>query len=189
MPSGSYGVNIMTIGRIFGIGLAVVILAMFSGCGSKTDSSGKTSVTGGDQQKSDRDLIQERLTETITRWHYGDKAALYDNEPDYLWDKYTFDDYLKMRQIEWAEADTVIALNVTNIKFYGRDSALANVEVVFKGPTGVISKDYDKYMMYYYRGGWNRPTVGTMDQEMDYENVRRQADSAAEAEARESGKG
>lgn len=180
----------MTTGRILGIALIIAVLGGSSGCGNKTASSEKTSnVADSGTEKSDRDLIQESLTETITRWHYGDKAALYDNEPDYLWDKYNFDSYLTFRQIEWAEADTVMAINVMNVKFYGRDSALANVEIVFKGPTGAISKDFDKYMLYYFRGRWNRPTVGSMDLQHDYENVRRQADSAAEAESRETGKG
>ncbi len=157
-------------------------LGLLVGCSSKNEGGTATTAT---VVKSDRDLIQEALSEAAERWHYGDKAVLYDNELEYLQDKYNFDDYLTFRQIEFAEADTVEAINVQNLTFFGRDSALAAVEIVFKGPSGKISRDHDKYMMYFHRGRWIRPTVGSMDIQREYNVTRRQADSAAEAEARE----
>jgi hypothetical protein len=178
----------MTIGRIAGLALLIGAMILAYGCEKKagSDVKSKSSVEDSSRQE-DRQAIQDALTEAITRWHYGDKAVLYDNEPEYLQDKYTFDDYLTFRQIGYAEADTVTGINVQDVTFYGNDSALAKVEITFKGPSGKISKDYDKYMMYYERGRWIRPTVGSMDLQRDYLNVRRQADSAAAAEARESG--
>ncbi len=157
-------------------------LGLLAGCSNKNEGGTATTAT---VVKSDRDLIQEALSEAAERWHYGDKAVLYDNELEYLQDKYNFDDYLTFRQIEFAEADTVEAINVQNLTFFGRDSALAAVEIVFKGPSGKISRDHDKYMMYFHRGRWIRPTVGSMDIQREYNVTRRQADSAAEAEARE----
>ncbi len=180
----------MTIGRIGSLALALGMAALLFGCGQKseTDVKSKSAVDASSRQ-SDRELIQAALTEAITRWHYGDKAVLYDNELEYLQDKYNFDDYLTFRQIEFAEADTVTGIDVKDVTFFGHDSAQAKVEITFKGPSGKISKDYDKYMMYYHRGRWIRPTVGSMDLQREYNTIQRQADSAAEAEARESGKG
>ena len=174
--------NIMITSRILIVAGVIGVLGILIGCSNKGDSGQATTAS---VVKSDRDLIQEALTEAAVRWHYGDKAVLYDNELEYLQDKYNFDDYLTFRQIEFAEADTVEAINVQNITFYGRDSALAAVEIVFKGPSGKISRDHDKYMMYYHRGRWIRPTVGSMDIQREYNVTRRQADSAAEAEAKE----
>ncbi|MEW6050797.1 MAG: hypothetical protein AB1644_07015 [Candidatus Zixiibacteriota bacterium] len=167
--------------------LAAILISLI-GCSDKGDnSSGGTSTptASGD----DRTLIQEALTEAITRWHYGDKAVLYDNEFEYLQAKYNFDDYLTFRQIEYAEADTVEAITAQDYTFYNRDSCLVKVEVTFKGPSGKISKDYDKYMLYFHRGRWIRPSVGTIEIQREYDQIRRQADSAAEAEEHESGNG
>jgi hypothetical protein len=180
----------MTTGRILSFALALGVMALVLGCGQKSESNGKAkSAVDASSGQTDREQIQTALTEAITRWHYGDKAALYDNEFEYLQDKYSFDEYLTFRQIEYAEADTVTAINVQDVTPFGHDSAMVKVEIVFTGPSGKISKDYDKYIMYHHRGRWIRPTVGTIEQQNGYDAVRHQADSAAEAEARESGKG
>lgn len=167
-------------------GLLLALLAIVAGCGEQADS-GKTSPTA--QATDDRTLIQEALTEAITRWHYGDKAVLYDNEFEYLQAKYDFDAYLTFRQIEYAEADTVTGITAQDFEFFGHDSCRVKVEVTFRGPSGKISVDHDKYVMYYHRGRWCRPTVGSIDIQREYDRVREQADSAAEAEERESGNG
>jgi hypothetical protein len=158
-------------------------LAVFAcGCGSKQDAP---SADG----KSDEQLIQEALTEAITRWHYGDRAALYDNEFEYLQERVTFDRYLTFGELS-LDADTVEGINAKAIQLFGRDSALVDAEIVFKGPTGKITLLRDattKYMLYYHRGRWIRPTMSRFELQQQYEHSRHAADSAAEAEARELG--
>jgi hypothetical protein len=158
--------------------LVIAALALLTAAGCGTKGSGPSS------SKSARELIQESLTETITRWHYGDKGGLYDNEFQYVRDRINFDDYLKMGELR-LDADTVEAMNVKDAKVYGNDSATVYVDVVFKGPTGKISHQADTYQMYYRYGKWIRPTVGVLAEQLQYESSRRAADSAADAEAKE----
>lgn len=167
-------------------GLLATLTASMAGCGGQSDT-GKSSPTA--QATDDRAQIQEALSEAIIRWHYGDKAVLYDNEFEYLMAKYDFDSYLTFRQIEYAEADTVTGITAQGYEFFGHDSCRVAVEITFKGPSGKVSVDHDKYIMYYHRGRWCRPTVGSIDIQREYDRVREQADSAAEAEERESGNG
>lgn len=158
-----------------------ILLVLFGLIGCGGDQTGTTPT----EPVNDSILMQEALTETITRWRYGDKASLFDNELEYVQEKWPFDIYLTFRQIEFGEADTVKALNIIKIQQFQRDSAWCDIEVVFQGPSGKISKDYDKYTMYFHRGRWIRPTIGTMETQVEYEKIRRAADSAAEEEARE----
>ena len=174
------GVNIMRAVRralvVFGC------LVVMAGCGGKQEKS-------ADAGKTDQQLIQEALTEAITRWHYGDKAALYDNEFEYLQERFTFDDYLKFGELQ-LDADTVEDILAKEIQLFGRDSAKVDAEVVFKGPTGKISRLRDvftKYTLYYHRGRWIRPTLSQYALQLRYEQSRHAADSAADAEAEELG--
>ncbi len=162
--------------------VCAIAALLIGGCGGKKEGA----TAGG---KSDEQQIQDVLNEVITRWHYGDKAGLYDNEFEYLRERYTFDDYLKFGELR-LDADTVEAIEAKDIKLFGRDSALVDAEVVFKGPTGKITRLRNattQYKMYYYGGRWIRPTVSQYDLQMRYEQSRRAADSAAEAEAKELG--
>lgn len=175
------GVNIMRRTRAGVIIGAILTVALVS-CGKKEPPKS----AGSSGSESDRQLIQDDLTEVIMRWHYGDRGALYDNEFPYIRDRYTFDDYLKLREMS-LDADTVSAMNVQDVTFYGRDSARVKVEVVFQGPTGKISKRYDSYRMYNSNGRWIRPTVGQVALQRQWDSLRQVADSAAEAESKEPG--
>ena len=170
------GENIMRGGKYV---IAFALLAIIAGCGG---SDTTTSVSPA----NDRELIQESLTEVITRWHYGDRAGLYDNEFSYLQDRMTFDDYLKSKEMQ-LDADTVEGIVAKEFKFYGRDSADVGAEIIFKGPKGKRSIQRDTYRMYFYRGRWVRPTLSMLATELEYQNMRRAYDSAAEAEAKELG--
>ena len=127
------------------------------------------------------------LNETITRLRYGDKSGLYDNEFEYAQDETTFDKYLGMTQIRIAQADTITSVEVRHVDFYDRDSAFVDVTVHFEGPTGQKSYYRDKIVVYYHRGRWIKPTVSVIDLQVHYDDMIRVADSAAEAEARETG--
>jgi len=62
-----------------------------------------------------------------------------------------------------------------------------DAEIEFKGPTGKISHMSDTYKMYFHRGRWIRPTLSNLRMQKAYERSRFEADSAAEAEAKELG--
>ncbi len=163
----------------FTIAVLVQLALILAGCSS--DSKKET----GDKasQIDDAAQIQEALTEVITRWHYGDKSALYDNEFEYLQLEYSFDDYLELKHIRPMEADTVRAVRVHDIQFFGRDSADADVEIVFVGPSGDTSCISDVYRLYHFRDRWIRPTLSTAELQQEFDDIRREADSAAEAES------
>ena len=164
--------------------LAAAIVAVAFGCSGETDQvDNASSVATAAIDSSDVELIQAMFTEVAMRWHHGDKAVLYDLEFEYLQDKYTFDEYLDFRQIQYLEADTLEALVVKDVEFFGRDSATVTAEAVFIGPTGDTSYYTDKYRVHFHRGRWIRATAGAIDLQMEYEELRRVADSAAEAEA------
>ena len=165
--------------RVIKYAFLIGLLALVAGC---SDSDSPSSQSPAD----DRALIQESLSEAITRWRYGDKAGLYDNEFSYLQDRMTFDDYLKTKEMQ-LDADTVDGITAKEFKFYGRDSVDVAVEVSFKGPTGKVSVQRDSYRMYFYRGKWVRPTLSMLATELEYQQMRRAYDSAAEAEAKELG--
>jgi len=162
------------------VAILCALLATFAGgCGNKKEGASAGSM-------SDEQLIRETLTEAITRWHYGDKAALYDNEFEYLQERFTFDDYLKFGELK-LDADTVEGINAKKIELFGRDSARVEAEIVFKGPTGKISRMNDTYWLWYHRGRWIRPTLSLFRYQQQYEQSRQAADSAADAEAKELG--
>ena len=174
VPSGENTVRAV---RYLFCSLALLAVISMWGCGKSDRTSSGT-------HPSDQQLIQESLTEAITRWHYGDKAALYDNEFEYVQNRFSFDEYLKFGQLK-LDADTVEGIAVKKVQLFGRDSALVNVDVEFKGPTGNISHQLDTYPMYFHRGKWIRPTLGRYSSQMAYEQSRHEADSAADAEAKE----
>ena len=176
-----YGVKIMRQTRTYWV-IGALLTIVLAGCGKQ--DAGKSAASSGPE--ADRQQIQDDLTEVIARWHNGDRGALYENEFPYVRDRYTYDDYLKFREMS-LDADTVTAMNVQDVTFFGRDSARVKVEVVFQGPTGKISKRLDNYRMFNSNGRWIRPTVGRVDLQRQWDSIRHVADSAAEAESKEAG--
>ncbi len=174
------GVNTVLRTRIYAVSFAVLTVLL---CSCSKQEPSKSS--GASAPVSDRQAIQDDLNEVVARWHDGDKAVLYDNEFPYVRDRFTFDDYLKFRELSM-DADTVSAMNVQDVSFFGRDSARVQVEVVFTGPTGKVSKRIDHYLMYHSEGRWIRPTVGLPSLQAQWDSLRHAADSAAEAESKES---
>jgi hypothetical protein len=121
--------------------------------------------------------------EAAARWSYGDKAVLYDLEFEYLQKENTFDEYLAFQQVAYLEADTLASMTVDSIDFFEGDSAYVAATAMFVGPSGDTSYMPDKYRLYFHRGRWIHPTVSTIDMQLEFEERRRVADSAAEAEA------
>ncbi|RME19022.1 MAG: hypothetical protein D6800_14845, partial [Candidatus Zixiibacteriota bacterium] len=104
----------------------VVIVSCSSG--GKKDASKEV--------KTDSQLIQEALQEAVERWHYGDKAALYDMEFEYFRELYTYDDYLEDKQIQRLQADSLESLVVYSVKLFDHDSAHVRAKDVLVGPSG-----------------------------------------------------
>ena len=166
--------------------ITLTAIVLFGGCAGSDDRESPADTVAESATETDSTdirLIQEMFTEAAVRWHYGDKAVLYDLEFEYLQDKYTFDEYLDFRQIQYLEADTLEALTVKNVEFHNRDSATASVEAMFIGPTGDTSRFTDLYPVYFHRGRWIRPSAGAINLQVEFEERRRVADSAVAAEA------
>lgn len=136
-----------------------------------------------EQQIADLLEIEVVMTEALIRWSYRDKAALYDNELEYLQDKWTYEEYLSQTRVKAANsADSVVGYYVTGGLFYDRDSVIVDDVVVFVGLNGNQIDFVNKDKLYYHRGRWVRPTISNMREQLDYERTIRQADSAAAAE-------
>jgi len=171
----------MTTGKLNVCALALSVSVWLIGCSSEKGQSGNKSVSPAD----DRREIEATLEETATRWRYGDKAILYDLEFEYVQVEYTFDKYVAIDRIKRMESDTVRAFAVKNVKFFDRDSAKVSVDVVFVGPAGDTTRHPQEWTMFYHRGRWIRPTLSSFTGQLQFEERRRKADSAAKAEENE----
>lgn len=177
-----YGVNIMMRDKLL-IGICLFLAGLFWACGS---DEGEEASSGDERTYADdRAEIEATLEETAHRWRYGDKAILYEQEFEYYRIENTYDDYLEIDRIKRMESDTVETFKVRDIKFYDRDSALVSVDVVFVGPTGDTTHYYQDWLMHYHRGRWIRPTMSNYISQESFEEIRRKADSAAQAEEEE----
>lgn len=138
------------------------------------------------QQIDDLVEIEASMTEALIRWSYRDKAALYDNELEYIQDRWTLEEYLDQTRIMAANgADSIVGFYCTGGVFYNRDSVIIDDVIVFIGLNGNQIDFVNKDKLYYRRGRWIRPTLGKMWEQLDYERLIRQADSAAAAEEEE----
>ncbi len=179
---GMYGVSIGHKAKASAVTLVMVAALMAAiGCGGESQKVETASVS----DSTDIKLIQEMFMEAANRWHYGDKAVLYDLEFEYVQDKYTYDEYLDFGQIKYLEADSLVAIVVKDVTLFDRDSAHVMADAVFVGPSGDTSHflDENPYHLYFHRGRWIHPSVGSIDLQLEYEEVQRVADSAAAAEA------
>lgn len=164
---------------------ALMIFLLPMACGDQKDEV-ETEATDSEMSADStaQDKIQAMFREAATRWHHGDKAVLYDLEFEYLQEKHTFDEYLTFGQVSYLEADTLVDMVVKGVElFESGDSAHAVVDAIFVGPSGDTSFFADKYRVYYHRGRWIHPTVSVIGKQLEYEDLRRVADSAAAAEA------
>ena len=168
--------------------LTIMIAALLAACSGNNKQDGKTqqdvAVTDSGAPMTVKDTIEAMINTVMDYLRYKDKSILYANEFPYLRDEKTFDEYLQMAQVKYAEADTLTHVDIDSLTMYDHDSALANVTVRFLGPTGVKSKLKDAIVVYYQDGKWIKPTVGSSALQANYARLIRTADSAAAAEAR-----
>jgi hypothetical protein len=171
----------MTTGKLSVNALLLFVTAWLFGCSSEKGQSGSQSVSPED----DRREIEATLEETATRWRYGDKVILYEQEFECLQVEHTFDEYLEKSEIKMMQSDTVATFAVRNVRFFDRDSAQVSVDVVFVGPAGDTTLYPQEWTMYYHCGHWIRPTLSSPGDQLRFEERRRKADSAARAEENE----
>jgi hypothetical protein len=152
--------------------------------GCSSDKSGNVGKRRGSIE-DDRREIESTLAEIATRWSCGDKVALLEQEFEYAQIEYTYDQYLDIPKVRKMESDTVYTFAVKDVKFFEGDSALVDVDVVFVGPTQDTTRLPQKWVMYYDHGHWIRPTISFRARQVEFEERRRKADSAAAAEEKE----
>ena len=170
----------MTIDRAIANGFSLLIAAVMVNCSSDSEQTRER----WSPEESRRE-IATTLEETATRWHYGDKAILYEQEFEYIQVEYTYDKYLEIDQIKNMVSDTVNAFVVKDVRFFEGDSARVQVDVVFVGPAGVETVYPQEWTMFYHRGRWIRPSLSHPTGQIEFEERRRKADSAARAEENE----
>ncbi len=173
--------------------MTLASITIFPGCGGNetsdvtdaltTDTStAEAPATGAvaDEGKSPDWLeIESIVDEAIVCLSYRDKSVLYDNELPYLTDEETFDDYLKRGEVAWANADSLEYVEVADIIFYGRDSALVNSVFHFKGASGREWASDSQLRAYFRDGHWLVPYVSRIEHQLAYDDLIRQADDDA----------
>ena len=197
MSSEKYGVNIMKGTKVLLLVAAVMMTICVIGCGgdegdvvqvadTTTAVEEKPAVSmvrttevpaSATDRAEDWIAIVAMVDEVITRLSYGDKAGLYENEFRYLREQETFDEYLKHGEVSWANADSLEYIEIVDIVFFGRDSAM--VEAIFH----LISAGEDKpsqmpLMAYYHEGRWIKPYMSQSNRQRDYDELIRQADDS-----------
>jgi hypothetical protein len=128
------------------------------------------------ERAEDWTAIQTMVDEVITRLSYGDKSGLYENEFSYLRAQETFDDYIKHGEVKWANTDSLNFVEIVNITFYGRDSALMNALFHLRSGNQQVEKSPMILMAYNHDGRWIRPYMSSIDRQLDYDKLIRQAD-------------
>ena len=139
-----------------------------------------------EQQIADLLEIEANMTDALIRWSYRDKAALYENELEYVQDRWTLEEYLNQTRVKAANsADSIVGFYVTGGQFFDRDSVIIDDVVIFIGVGGNRIDFVNKDKLYFHRGRWVRPTVSLMREQLEYEALIMRADSAAAAEEEE----
>lgn len=160
-------------------------------CSSKTDSESiaDTVLVADTTVLTEDDEIEAIMNEAFDRLRLKDKSFLYENEFAYYREKYSFDYYLEEVRIKNAVADTLERIDVVSVTYYGKDSAGADVEVHFKGPSGKQTILRERNVMLYRRDGrWIKPTVSNSLAQKQYDEIRENAEKAAKSETGESPK-
>lgn len=158
------------------------------GCSSEKEAENDNSAQTSTSAMTKDDQIEAIMNEAMDRLRYKDKSFIYENEFRYYRDKFTFDDYLKERRIASAQADTLEFIDVLNVTYFGEDSAKADVEVHFKGPSGKETIRPEKGVtLYWHEGKWIKPTVSNVIAQKEYDDIIEKAKSASESEKKGSG--
>jgi hypothetical protein len=83
-----------------------------------------------------------------------------------------------------AVADTLERVDVMTVEYFGEDSALASVELHFKGPSGMPTvKKQEGVVLYNRKGQWIKPTLSNIKEQVEYQKVRDDAEKSAKSES------
>ncbi len=157
---------------------SVLTLVSLNNCSQKTEQE-----PVAEENLTDKEILEKSLSEALVRLSYGDKSGLYYFEFPYLREETNFDKYLAMRQIQWANMDTVVALRINNLTYFGEDSVELAVDYVFKGISGQESTRPDMFKLFKCKGEWIKPTVSTLKKQLEFDEIYDAAIKAAEKEA------
>ena len=177
---------------MYKISLLIALLALLLlGCGESKETTQKVETVDQNPPtvEGKEKLFEDILNETMDRLRYRDKSYIYELEFPYYREENTYDKFLENGKIRGAKADTLEFVDIVELEMYEPDSAVAYVEVHFKGPTGeeTILKG-DELTFYWYGGRWLKPTVSTYEAQRQLDDIRERADSAAQAEEEELGR-
>jgi hypothetical protein len=161
--------------------LVCCLAAFLIGCSASQDDTSQ--VDTDKAAMTEEEQIAYDLNEALVRLTYGDKTGLYELEFPYLREETNFDVYLKLRSIEFAQMDSLDHLEVNKFEYFDDDSVALSVAYVFNGISGEQTKLPDRLMIYRYNDGWVKPTASSLKKQMEFDDLVRQADSAAAAES------
>lgn len=174
--------NIMRVikfGFLFDLGLLLILVF---GCGKKVEeTSDKVSLGLSDKPLlTEKDSVEALLNEALVRLSYRDKSGLYDLEFEYYLDERDYDTYLKDRQVQYAEMDSLDHMVLHEMIKEGDDSALVRISYIFKGPSGKVTDFPDEFYIYREYDRWKKPTASNFKKQAEYEELMRKAREAAE---------
>ncbi len=189
-----YGVNIMKniFKRQYLILLSLFVLIIFYGCSNDSNNESDKS-TDNQQTEIDstshkelltvKDTIEAELSEAMERLRLHDNSGLYENEFDYLTDETSFDEYLTFGQITSHPPGDVTALVVDSLFMYAHDSADVWVTINLEMKDGSTQElTEQRLVVYYHNNKWIKPTVSVIKNQVEYEDLIRQAEEASKWE-------
>jgi len=141
-------------------------------CGGDQESPAEI---GGDSLSDSAQLVAI-VRSTVERLRYGDKSGLYENEFQYFHEQETYDDYLRHGEVTWANADSLDSIQVLAVQLFERDSA--HLEVLYHmNSAGEVQPPPNRGRLkaYWHQGRWIKPYMSSIDRQLDYEELIRQA--------------
>lgn len=177
--------------------LMALTLVFVTGCGQEVEDQPTTAASSdtpenaprfkydgpdfsqfGEHEQDARE-IWGNVHNTIERIRYGDKTGLYENEFEYMREEKTYDDYLLHGEVSWANADSLDHIEILDIIFYDKDSALVDADFYMLSHTGDIYPSSIRWTAYYREGRWIKPYLSRLMYQMELEELIRQADEDA----------
>ncbi|HDL00707.1 MAG TPA: hypothetical protein ENH23_00545 [candidate division Zixibacteria bacterium] len=170
--------------------LSLSVLFIFYGCSddSKNESTDNQQITvdSTSMQKEPltvKDTIEASLAEAMERLRLHDNSGLYENEFAYLTDETSFDEYLTFGQITQRPPGSVTNLAVDSLEMFAHDSASVWVTINVELQDGSVKElTEQKLVVYYHNNRWIKPTVSVIKNQVEYEDLIRQAEEASKWE-------
>lgn len=170
--------------------LSLSVLFIFYGCSNDSKEESKenqqTQIDSTYTHKellTVKDTIEAALSDAMERLKHFDNSGLYENEFAYFTDGTSFDEYLKMGQITYHPPGDVIALEVDSLLMYAHDSASVWVTISLEYQDGTVEEMTEQNLIvYYHQNKWIKPTVSVIKNQIEYEELIKQAEEASQWE-------